>query len=109
MRCGIVGMGTRSVGVNPGKIPTIAHVPMEIVHRVPPAKGDFEKVPIHITAREPPAWVVEGQGGDADVVYWAGMPARCPMSRALISPVSASRRRIAPPPAPVARSEPSGL
>src|SRR5262249_43395868 len=25
--------------------PTIAHVPMEIVHRVPPAKGDSEKVP----------------------------------------------------------------
>src|SRR5512140_1571961 len=36
MRCGIVGMGTRSVGANSGKTPTIAHVPMEIVHRVPP-------------------------------------------------------------------------
>src|SRR5512135_2021621 len=45
MRCGIVGMGTRSVGVNPGKTSTMAHVPMEIVHRVPPAEGDFEKVP----------------------------------------------------------------
>src|SRR5271165_3000312 len=45
MRCGIVGMGTRSVGANSGKTPTIAHVPMEIVHRVPPANGDYEKVP----------------------------------------------------------------
>src|SRR5512147_907111 len=46
MRCGIVGMGTRSVGANPGKTSTRAHVPMEIVHRVPPAEGDFEKVPL---------------------------------------------------------------
>jgi hypothetical protein len=38
-------MGTRSVGANPGKISTIAHVPMEIIHRVPPEEGDFEKVP----------------------------------------------------------------
>ena len=45
MRCGIVGMKTRSFEANPGKAPTIAHVPMEIVHLLPPAEDDFEKVP----------------------------------------------------------------
>ena len=44
MRCGIVGMKTRSVAADPGKMPTIAHVAMEIVHRLPPAEDGFEKV-----------------------------------------------------------------
>jgi hypothetical protein len=38
-------MGTRSVGADSEKTPTIAHVPMEIVHRLPPGEGDSEKVP----------------------------------------------------------------
>src|SRR4051794_11022103 len=46
MRCGIGGMGTRSVGANPGKTPTIAYAPMEIVHQLPPPEGDYEKVPV---------------------------------------------------------------
>ena len=38
MRCGIVGMGTRSVEADQGITPTIAHVPTGIVHRLPPGK-----------------------------------------------------------------------
>jgi hypothetical protein len=38
-------MGTRSVEVNQGKRPTIAHVPTGSVHGLPRAEGDFEKVP----------------------------------------------------------------
>jgi hypothetical protein len=46
MRCGIVGMGTRSVEADQGITPTIAHVPTRIVHQLPQTKGRFEKVPI---------------------------------------------------------------
>src|SRR3954469_19419435 len=45
IRCGIVGMGTRSVAVNPEFIPTIAHAPTGIVHGRHPPKDGFEKVP----------------------------------------------------------------
>jgi hypothetical protein len=41
-------MGTRSVEVNQGKRPTIAHVPTGIVHGLPRAEGNFEKVPANI-------------------------------------------------------------
>ena len=47
MRCGIVGMGTRSVEADQGITPTIAHVPTGIVHRLPQTNGRFEMVPIH--------------------------------------------------------------
>ena len=53
MRCGIVGMGTRSVEADQGITPTIAHVPTGIVHGQPPTKGRFEKVPIGVTATAP--------------------------------------------------------
>ena len=45
MRCGIVGMGTRSVEADQGITPTIAHVPTGIVHGLPLPKAGFEKVP----------------------------------------------------------------
>src|SRR4051794_4619537 len=45
MRCGIVGTGTRSVEVNQGITPTIAHAPTRIVHGQPGAEASFEKVP----------------------------------------------------------------
>src|SRR5512135_625210 len=45
MPWGIVDLGTRSVEVNQGKRPTIAHVPTGSVHGLPRAEGDFEKVP----------------------------------------------------------------
>src|SRR4051812_25808226 len=45
MRCGIVGMGTRSVWADQGITPTIAHVPTGIVHRLPRTKGRLEIVP----------------------------------------------------------------
>src|ERR1700730_884066 len=45
MRCGIVGMGTRSVEADRGITPTIAHVLPGIVHGLPPAEPRFEKVP----------------------------------------------------------------
>src|ERR1700724_452387 len=45
MRCGIVGMGARSVEADQGITPTIAHVPTGIVHQLPQTKGRFEMVP----------------------------------------------------------------
>src|SRR5450631_3647247 len=57
MRCGIVGMGTRSVEANQGITPTIAHVPTGIVHQQPPPKTAFEKVPKTLpieTSKAPP-------------------------------------------------------
>ena len=45
MRCGIVGMGTRSVEADRGITPTIAHVPTGIVHGPRPSNIGFEKVP----------------------------------------------------------------
>src|SRR4051794_40756608 len=45
MRCGIVGMWTRSVEVNQGITSEIAHVPTEIVHELPHMGGRLEKVP----------------------------------------------------------------
>src|SRR3954447_5780300 len=69
MRCGIVGMGTRSVEANQGFTPTIAHVPTGIVHGLPLTKGRFEKVPFldavlsskkHKTLRFGLNWVVLG-------------------------------------------------
>ena len=45
MRCGIVGMGTRSVEADQGITPTIAHVPTGIVHGLRPINAGLEKVP----------------------------------------------------------------
>src|SRR5689334_4659455 len=47
MRCGIVGMGARSVTADPGITPTIAHASTGIVQRLPQTKGRFELEPYY--------------------------------------------------------------
>src|SRR3954453_5601364 len=50
MRCGIVGMETRSVEVDQGITPTIAHAPKRIVHGLRPTNTGLEKVPRDLSA-----------------------------------------------------------
>src|SRR4051812_2859816 len=59
MRCGIVGMGTRSVEANQENTATIAHVPTGIVHELPHTGSRLEKEPPRQTVIAPPSTTIE--------------------------------------------------
>src|SRR5512142_2337825 len=53
MRCGIVGMGTRSVEADRGITPTIAHVQTRIVHGLHPSNEYLHTLPTQRAMRPP--------------------------------------------------------